>query len=117
MPKVEKTLAGYLSPVYASSVKRPALPSKPCRITLSLVGKAYEAAGQTGGSLHTMAVFQAYQADLLKELDTDLALAVKELRRTTNLSLRTNKQTARAIGHSMAALVATERHLWLKISG
>lgn len=39
------------------------LPSKP------LLGKGYLSVGQAGACLHTMAVLQAYQADLLKELD------------------------------------------------
>ncbi len=38
------------------------------------------------------------------------------MRRATDLSLRASKETARAIGWSMAALVATERHLWLTLS-
>ncbi|KAL0157250.1 hypothetical protein M9458_048496, partial [Cirrhinus mrigala] len=36
--------------------------------------------------------------------------------RTADLSLRATKETARAIGRSMAALVAAERHLWLTLS-
>jgi len=32
------------------------------------------------------------------------------------MSLRTTKETAIAIGWSMAALVATERHLWLNLA-
>ncbi len=34
------------------------------------MGKAFQAAGQAGAALHTMAVLQAYQADLLKDLST-----------------------------------------------
>ena len=41
---------------------------------------------------------------------------IRELRRATDLSLRATKETARAIGRSMAALVATERHLWLNLA-
>ncbi len=52
-----------------SSLKAPSLPSKPLQETSSLNGKAYAAAGQAVASLHTMAVLQAYQADLLKDLD------------------------------------------------
>ncbi|KAL1256647.1 hypothetical protein QQF64_012192 [Cirrhinus molitorella] len=66
-----------------------------------------------------MAVLQAYQADLLKDLDAREGKEsdeVAELRRATDLSLRATKETARAIGHSMAVLVATERHLWLNLS-
>lgn len=35
------------------------------------MGKAFQAAGQAGAVLHTMAVLQAYQADLLKDLRAD----------------------------------------------
>ncbi len=59
MPRVEQTLASYLSPVAASSLKAPSLPSKPLRTTSALVGKGYAAAGQAGACLHTMSVLQA----------------------------------------------------------
>ncbi len=42
--------------------------------------------------------------------------AVKELRRATDLALRATKHTARAVGRSMAASVAAERHLWLNLT-
>ncbi len=64
-----------------------------------------------------MAILQAYQADVLKEMDEGTGLtpeAVKELRRATDLALRATKHTALAVGRSMAASVAAERHLWLK---
>ncbi|KAL0201989.1 hypothetical protein M9458_000007, partial [Cirrhinus mrigala] len=119
MPRVEQTLASYLSPAAASSLKAPVLPSKPLRVTSALVGKGYAAAGQAGACLHTMSVLQAYQADLLKELDEGTEISdcdISELRRTADLSLRATKETARAIGRSMASLVAAERHLWLTLS-
>ncbi len=56
-----------------------------------------------------MAILQAYQADVLKEMDEGTGLtpeAVKELRRATDLALRATKHTARAVGRSMAASVA-----------
>ncbi len=59
----------------------PLLPSKPCRTTSALIGKPYIAAGQAGMTLHTMAILQAYQADVLKEMDEGTGLtpeAVKE---------------------------------------
>ncbi len=119
MPRVEQTLASYLSPDAASSLKAPTLPTKPLRTSSALVGKGYAAAGQAGSCLHTMAVLQAYQADLHKELDEGEGFSaddICELRRTADLSLRATKETARAIGRSMAALVAAERHLWLTLS-
>ncbi|KAI2662377.1 Transposon Ty3-G Gag-Pol polyprotein [Labeo rohita] len=89
------------------------------RVTSALVGKGYTAAGQAGACPHTMSVLQAYQADLLKELDEGEEIKdsdISELRRTADLSLRATKETTHAIGRSMAALVAAERHLWLTLS-
>ncbi len=62
--------------------------------------------------LHTMAILQAYQADILKEMDEGTGLipeAMKELRRSTDLALRATKHTARTS-------VAAERHLWLNLT-
>ncbi|CAM4555428.1 unnamed protein product [Leuciscus chuanchicus] len=119
MPKVEETLASYLSPATASSLKAPSLPSKPVKYTSSLVHKSYAAAGQAAACLHTMSIMQAYQAELLGDLEEGGGIGpdtVAELRRATDLSLRAIKETAKSIGRSMAALVATERHLWLNLS-
>ncbi|KAK3545402.1 hypothetical protein QTP70_007241 [Hemibagrus guttatus] len=74
-------------------------------VTSALVGKAYTAAGQAGVALHTFMALQAYQADLLKELDCGKGLntdKISELRRATDLMLRAKKQMACAISHSMA---------------
>ncbi len=102
-----------------ASLKVPSLPSKPLQDTLRLNGRAYAAAGQAVASLHTMAVLQAYQADLLKDLDKVQGLSsdeVAELHRTTDLALRATKQAATAMGRSMAAMVVTERHLWVNLA-
>ncbi len=45
-----------VSPIAASSLKAPSLPSKPLQTTSALVGKGYAAAGQAGACLHTMSV-------------------------------------------------------------
>ncbi len=119
MPPVEETLASYLSMGKTTSLKVPSLPSKPLQDTSRLNGKAYAAAGQAVASLHTMAVLQAYQADLLKDLDNGQGLSpdeVAELRRTTDLALRATKQAATAMDRSMAAMVVTERHLWVNLA-
>lgn len=66
-----------------------------------------------------MSILQAYQADLLKDLDEGEEVrreAFTELRKATDLSLWATKETAKYIGRSMAALVAMERHLWLNLS-
>ncbi len=69
MPKVEETLASYLSPESSSSTRYPVLPTKPVRTTSALVGKAYSVAGRAAACLHTMSLLQAYQAELLADLD------------------------------------------------
>ncbi len=69
--------------------------------TSTLVGRGYSAAGQAGACLHTMSVLQAYQADLLKELDEREQVSsddIAELRRTADLSLRATKETAVPLG-------------------
>ncbi len=112
--------AGHLSLNSAPSWKsRPLLLFKPCRTTSALIGKFYMAAGQAGATLHTMAILQAYQAEVLKELDEGDGVtpeAVRELRRATDLALCVTKHTARAVGRSMAGLVTAERHLWLNLT-
>ncbi|KAL0175435.1 hypothetical protein M9458_027765, partial [Cirrhinus mrigala] len=100
MPRVEQTLASYLSPGAASSLKAPTLPSKPLCTTSSLVGKG----------------MPSHHADLLKGLAEGDKVDLEELRRTADLALRATKETARAVGRSMAAMVAAERHLWLTLS-
>ncbi len=120
IPVAEDTLASNLSPSLAPSWKsRPFLPTKLCRTTSALIGKSYIAAGQAGMALHTMAILQAYQVNVLKEMDEGTGLtpeAVKELLRATDLALRATKHTARAVGRSMAGSVAAERHLWLNLT-
>lgn len=46
MSQIEETLAGYLSLGSSSSLKKATLPTKPCRVTSSLLGKAFQAVGQ-----------------------------------------------------------------------
>lgn len=67
MAPVEEKLACYLSRGETSFLEAPYLPSKPHSDTSCLNGKAYAAAGQA--VVHCMAVLQAYQADLMKDLD------------------------------------------------
>ncbi len=107
----KRLIATYRMPNSAPSWKaKPMLPSKPCRIT---------SAGQAAAMLHSMGVLQAYQAELLKELDEGEGLtpeAVKELRRATDLALRATKHKARAVGRAVAGFVSVEHHLWLTIT-
>lgn len=93
-----RCFASDLSLDTALFLKSPSLPTKPCRTTSALVGKV---AGQAKGRL------QAYQADLLKDLDESEGVGpdtIQELDQATNLSLQSNKKTARAISHSIEAL-------------
>lgn len=91
IPPIDETFTKYLVSGRVSTLKAPTLPSKPLKVSARLNGRAYTAAGQAGAAPHTMAVLQAYQADLLWDLDQGAGLspeAVAELRRTTVLSLR-----------------------------
>ncbi len=66
-----------------------------------------------------LAVLQAYQAELLGDLDEEDTIKsddIAEILRATDLSLRATKETAKDVGWSMAALLVTERHLWLTLS-
>ncbi len=117
IPVVKDTLDSHLSPSLAPSWKScPLLRTKSCRTTPTLIVKSYIAAGQAGMALQTMAILQAYQADVLKKMDEGGGLtpeAVKDLCKATDLALRATKHTARAVGRSMAGSVAAECHLWL----
>ncbi|KAI5108305.1 hypothetical protein C0J45_1899, partial [Silurus meridionalis] len=102
---------GCVSPPMA---KRSAL-----RISSSKFDRADSTQSQAAGCLHTMSVLQAYQADLLQDLDEGLSSGaddIKDLLRAADLTLWATRHTARAVGQTMAALVATERHLWLTLS-
>lgn len=84
----------------AIDFKAPSLSSKPLQDTSQLNGRAYLAAGPAVASLHTIAVLQANQADLLKNLDQGKGLSpdkVSELHCTTDLAFRAIKQTTAAI--------------------
>ncbi|KAI2655955.1 Transposon Ty3-G Gag-Pol polyprotein [Labeo rohita] len=99
MPPVEQALASHLSSVETSSLKAPSLPTKPLRVTS---GEGWGRGMPQQGRL-------AYQADLLRELS-------EREHMSADLSLRATRETARAIGRSMASLVAAERHLLLTLS-
>ncbi len=91
MPKVEEALVSYLFPESSSSVRSPVLPTKPVKTTSALAGKSYSAAGQAAACLHTMSLLQAYQAELLADLDEGEGIGpntVCELRQATDLSVR-----------------------------
>ncbi len=120
VPAVEDMLAVHLLPNSAPSWKsQTLLPSKLCRTTSALIGKSNMAAGQAGAAVHTIAILQAYQAEVLKEMDEGDGVtleAVKELRRATDLALRATKHMAWAVGRSMEGLVTAEHHLWLNLT-
>ncbi len=70
--------------------------------------KSYSTTGEAAAPLHSMAVLQAHQAELFKELDKGEGItpeAVKELQGAMDLELRATKHTARAVGRSMVGMV------------
>ncbi|CAM4735498.1 unnamed protein product [Leuciscus chuanchicus] len=118
LPPVEEAIAAHLCPPSAGRRAKPALPSKACRTTSSLLRRAFSAAGQAASALHTMATLQIFHADLLRKLDEEGpdAICVPDLRSATDLALRATKSAAQAIGRTMASLTVSERHLWLTLS-
>ncbi len=115
MPTVEETLATHLAPNSAPSWKsRPLLPSKPCRITSSLVEKSL---GRLQPLCILWACFKPIRQSFSKSwIKGKASLLLRRLRRA-ELMLRATKHTARAVGRSMAGMVSFERHLWLTLTG
>ncbi|CAM4572358.1 unnamed protein product [Leuciscus chuanchicus] len=63
-----EAIAAHLCPPSAGRRAKLALPSKACRMTSTLLGRAFSTAGQAASALHTMATLQIFQADLLRKL-------------------------------------------------
>ncbi|KAL0163783.1 hypothetical protein M9458_039536, partial [Cirrhinus mrigala] len=119
LPPLDGSVAAHLCPPTAIGWKAKAShPSKPCRTTSALAGRAYTSAGQAASALHSMAILQVFQAKLLAQSDKSALdpATLMELRSATDLALRATKATAQAIGRSMASLVVLERHLWLTLT-
>ncbi|XP_052429854.1 scavenger receptor cysteine-rich type 1 protein M130-like [Carassius gibelio] len=76
------------------------------------------ASGEAISALHTMAVLQVFQAQLMKSLDEGGAdpEAFKDLRAATDVALKATKKTAQAIGQSMGYMVVLHQHLWLTLT-
>lgn len=116
---MEETFTVNLSPGSTSSLKKPTLPTKPCRAKSTVVGTAFQAAGQASAAMHTTMVLQACQSDLLLLLRTrggSEKEAFLELHQAIDLSVRVTMLSACAIGLSIAAMVVTERHLWFNLT-
>ncbi|KAL0152775.1 hypothetical protein M9458_052498 [Cirrhinus mrigala] len=97
LPLLDESVAAHLCPPTAIGWKAKAShPSKPCRTTSALAGRAYASAGQAASALHSMAVLQVFQAKLLTEMDKSALdpATLTELQSTTDLALRATKATA-----------------------
>ncbi len=118
LPPLDESMAAHLCPPTAIGLKaRASHPSKPCRATSALAGRAYSAAGQAASALHSMAVLQVFHAKMLTIEEAGLdAASLRDLRSVTHLALRATKATAQAIGHSMSSLMVLEHHLWLTMT-
>ncbi|KAI2650626.1 Transposon Ty3-G Gag-Pol polyprotein [Labeo rohita] len=91
VPQVERAVAVHLCPQGAATWRgHPRLPSKACRFSSALAGRAYCAAGQAATALHAMATLQVYQAKALKKNCTRVVLTKRLcrscVRRLTSLS-------------------------------
>lgn len=95
IPPVEESVAAHLCPSSASLRRQCCHQSLAARIA----DKAYAASGEEISALHTMAVLQVFQAQLLKSLDWGETF--KDLRAAKDFTLKATKKTAQAIRHSM----------------
>ncbi len=105
IPPVERAVAMQLCP---NSTWRgePSLPSRACKHSSDLTGRAYQAWGEAASALHAMALLQVHQAKALRDLhegghDPQVH---HELRVAMDLALRAT---------TLSTLVVQERHLWL----
>ncbi len=77
LPPLDESVAAHLcSPMAIGWKAKVTHPSKPCRATSALAGRAYTSAGQAALALYSMAVLQVFQAKLLQIMDkagSDLA--------------------------------------------
>ena len=114
IPPVERAVAMQLCP---NSTWRgePCLPSRACKYSSDLTGKAYKACGEAASAVHAMALLQVHQAKALKNLHEGGhdPQVLQELRIATDLALHATKVTARSVGRAMSTMVVQERHLWL----
>ncbi|XP_073674364.1 solute carrier family 12 member 9-like [Garra rufa] len=101
VPQVERAVAVHLCPRGAATWRDCShLPSRTCKLSSALAGRAYHAAGQAATALHAMATLQVYQAQALKHLHksgSDQGV-MEELRAATDFALRAMKVTARSLG-------------------
>ncbi len=111
LPPLDESVAAHLCPPRAIGWKaKAAHPSKPCRTTSALAGRAYSSAGQAASAFHSMAVLQVFQDEFNPN-----PTAFKKLHSATDLAQCATKMTAQAICRSMASLMVLERHLWLNL--
>lgn len=118
IPPVEQAIAAHLCPFSSSLRSEAMLPSKPCRMTAHIAEKAYAASGEAASALHTMAVLQVFQAQLLRSLDGEEPNpdGVRDLRVATDFAHMATKRTAQAIGRSMGFMVSLHCHQWLMLT-
>ncbi len=88
---LDESVAAHLYPPTATGRKaKAAHPSKLCRMTSALAGRAYSSAGQAASALHSKVVLQVLQAKLLCSMDESNPnpAAFNELCSATDLALR-----------------------------
>ncbi len=92
IPPVERAVAMQLCP---NSTWRgePSLPSRPCKHSSDLTGRAYQACGEAASALHAMALLQVHQAKALRDLHEGGhdPQVLQELRAATDLALWATK--------------------------
>ncbi|KAA0721247.1 hypothetical protein E1301_Tti018144 [Triplophysa tibetana] len=91
LPPLYESVAAHLCPPSAIGWKAKAShPSKSCKTTLALAGRAFSSARKAASALHSMAELQLYQAKLLQGMDESSTYSApfKELRSARDMALR-----------------------------
>ncbi len=103
IPPVERAIAMQLCP-NSTWCGEPSLPSRACKHSSDLTGRAYQACGEAASALHAMALLQVHQAKALRDLHEGGhdPQVLQELRAATDLKLRATKVMARSVGRAMS---------------
>ncbi len=87
------------------------------RLFSVLIYKSVDAPTRRLDKLHSVAVLQIFQTNMLTSEEAGLdAASLRDLRSMTDLALRATKDTAQAIGRSMSKRIVLEHRLWFTMT-
>ncbi|MGH0166413.1 UNVERIFIED_CONTAM: hypothetical protein FKN15_050764 [Acipenser sinensis] len=110
---VDSTIAALVkAPPVGGLIKDPACPNPQCRVTETLLKRAYAAEAQATRLANTASVLTTYFDGVLREDPLPRPVAT-ELRLLSSTLLQVSGLQGQALGRSLASLVVARRQLWL----